>query len=63
MLPNASKKSGAWTGNIIKSKWEFYYDLTFLIPTLLIRDGADSLNASLTDSLHLSQGNPNISYQ
>ena len=54
---NASKKSGAGTSEVIKSKWEFYDELTFLIPTLLVRDGADSLNAPLADSIQLSQGN------
>ena len=60
---NASKKSGAGTGDVIKSKWRFYDELTLLIPILLVRDGADSLNAPLADSLQLSQGNQNISYQ
>ena len=57
---NASKKSGAGTGEVIKSKWKFYDELTLLIPILLVRDGADSW---LADSLQLCQGNQNISYQ
>ena len=60
---NASKKSGAGTGDVIKSKREFYDELTFLRPTLLVRDGTDRLNAPLADSLQLSQGNQKISFQ
>lgn len=41
----ASKnKSGNGTDEVYKSDWEHYDDLKFLIPTLVVREGTDSLD-------------------
>ena len=47
---NASKKSGAGAADVFKPTYEFYEDLTSLTPTLLVRDGTDSLSAASSSS-------------
>lgn len=42
-LVQDSKKSGAGTSDLYSPKWEFYPDLEFLIPTLVVKEGRDSM--------------------
>ena len=42
-MVQASKKSGAGTADIYQPKWEYYKELEFLIPTLIVREGTDNI--------------------